>query len=237
MVAVHSLSESDVAAIRDDLSAGTRSTVWFTPTAVGVPTGGSAKVVSVGEPTEGEFIQVRPAGSRDSMFCAPSELTRVRPPRARKPRSYEPDPVPAAKAATGNSAPSPVAPATRAAGVPVNAPAAPVSAPKAPASRRTAELRPPVAERRAPSAEVTVTLFASTEGEWTVEVTVGKKRLVRSLPVQAAEVAKAARSLPSPVTEAIEASLAAARKRQTDRVEQLRAELEAAQLALRELDG
>jgi len=50
-------------------------------------------------------------------------------------------------------------------------------------------------------------------------------------------VAKAARSLPSPVTEAIEASLAAARKRQTDRVEQLRAELEAAQLALRELDG
>jgi len=84
---------------------------------------------------------------------------------------------------------------------------------------------------------VTVTLFASAEGEWTVEVTVGKKRLVRSLPVQAAEVAKAARSLPSPVTEAIEASLAAARKRQTDRVEQLRAELEAAQLALRELDG
>jgi hypothetical protein len=82
-----------------------------------------------------------------------------------------------------------------------------------------------------------VVLLASAEGEWTVEVTVGRKRVVRSLPVQPANVARAARSLPAPVTEAIEASLAAARERQTERVEQLRAELEAAQLALRELGG
>jgi hypothetical protein len=80
-------------------------------------------------------------------------------------------------------------------------------------------------------------LFASAEGEWTVEVTVGKKRVVRPVPVQPTEVAKAARLLPAPVTEAIETSLAVARQRQLERVERLRAELEAAQRALRELNG
>jgi len=84
---------------------------------------------------------------------------------------------------------------------------------------------------------VTVTLVASTAGDWTVEVTVGKKRVVRAVPVQPADVAKAARSLPGPVAEAIDASLAAARQRQIERVEQLRAELEAAQQALKELNG
>jgi hypothetical protein len=235
MVAVRSLSESDVAAIREQLSAGKQSTVWFTPIAVGVPVGGSARVVSVGEVDEGEFIQVRPAGSRDMMFCSPSELTRARPPRKRKPapEAREPvaEPVAVSKPAPEKSAPRSAAPpATPAAIVESSSPATEVDTPPAPTARKSAERRPP-------SAEVTVTLFASAEGEWTVEVTVGKKRVVRSVPVQPAEVAKAARSLPAPVTEAIEASLAAARKRQTERVEQLRAELEAAQQALRELSG
>lgn len=245
MVAQRSLSESDVAAIREELSAGNVSTVWFTPAAVGVVTGGSAKVVSVGEVAEGEFIQVRPAGSRDVMFCSSSELTRVRPPRRRKP---QPEPVTAAappagkappartpleKAAPAKTPPGKVRPSSAASAAhAVRAdPPAPVSEAPGPAPARRS------AERRATSAEVTVTLFASAEGEWTVEVMVGKKRVVRALPVQPAEVAQAARSLPEPVTEAIEASLAAARTRQTERVEQLRAELESAQRTLRELGG
>ena len=244
MVAVRSLSESDVAAIREELSAGTQSMVWFTPVAVGVPVGGSAKVVSVGEVAEGEFIQVRPAGSRDMMFCASSELTRARPPRKRKPQPAEvPEPAAAPvaermatpKPAPDKTAPRPAAsPAARAVVVESEGRATEVDTPPAPPQTLSARKS---AERRPPPAEVTVTLFASTEGEWTVEVMVGKKRVVRSVPVQPAEVAKAARSLPAPVTEAIEASLAAARKRQTERVEQLRAELEAAQQALRELSG
>ena len=84
---------------------------------------------------------------------------------------------------------------------------------------------------------MTVTLNATTDGEWTVEVVIGKKRVVRPTPVQAGDVAKAARSLPSPVAEAIESSLEAARHRQVERVERLRAELDAAQRALQELSG
>jgi hypothetical protein len=97
-----------------------------------------------------------------------------------------------------------------------------------PVSTRPAAARP---------AEVTVTLNATPDGEWTVEVMIGKKRTVRPTPVQPADVAKAARSLPSAVTEAIESSLEAARRRQVERVERLRAELDAAQRALHELSG
>jgi hypothetical protein len=244
MVAVRSLAESDVAAIREELSAAKPSTVWFTPIAVGVPVGGSAKVVSVGDVAEAEFIQVRPAGSRDVMFCSPSELTRTRPPRKRKPQPEAAEPAAESAAepvAASNPAlekPAPRSAPLRSAAPPAmptatgesSSPTTEVAAPPAPTARKSAERRPT-------SAEVTVTLFASAEGEWTVEVTVGKKRVVRSVPVQPAEVAKAARSLPAPVTEAIEASLTAARMRQTERVEQLRAELEEAQRALRELSG
>jgi hypothetical protein len=80
-------------------------------------------------------------------------------------------------------------------------------------------------------------LTGSAEGEWTVEVMIGRKRAVRPTLVQPADIAQAARSLPAAVTEAIEASLDAARQRQLERVEQLRVELEAAQRALDELSG
>lgn len=231
MVAVRSLSESDVAVIREELSAGKQATVWFSPVAVGVPVGGSAKVVSVGEVAEGEFIQVRPAGSRDMMFCSPNELSKARPPRRRKPQPEAPEPAAASKPEPDRPTPRSAAPRTT---PPVttetSGPASEVPVPPAPMARRGAGRRPP-------AAEVTITLSASAEGEWTVEVTVGRKQAVRSTPVQPAEVVKAARSLPAAVTEAIETSLAVARKRQAERVEQLRAELDAAQRSLRELSG
>ena len=65
----------------------------------------------------------------------------------------------------------------------------------------------------------------------------GRKRAVRPTPVQPADIAQAARALPAAVTEAIQASLDAARQRQLERVEELRVELEVAQRALEELSG
>ncbi|WP_343939044.1 DUF6319 family protein, partial [Pseudonocardia zijingensis] len=104
----------------------------------------------------------------------------------------------------------------------------------APAAAAKKPARPRPAAR---PVEVTVTLNSTAEGEWTVEVTAGRKRTVRPTPVQPGEVAKAARSLPAAVAEAIESSLEAARQRQAERVERLRAELDAAQRALQELSG
>lgn len=245
MVAANSLSEQDLEDVRAELAANRPFTVWFTASAVGVPAGGSAKVISVEAPAEGDFIQVKAAGSRDTLFCSPSELTRVRPARKRAAAA------PAAKepAAQGPLAQRPAAARTGSApstSAPVPAPATAAPAPKVPAAATAtapvpvmpgpkAPERPRPSGRAARPVEVTVTLSATAEGEWSVEVTSGKKRSVRPTPVQPADVAKAARSLPSQVAEAIDSSLQAARERQVERVERLRAELDAAQRALHEL--
>ena len=234
------LSDQDLAAARAELAEGRLFPVWFTAAAVGVPVGGSAKIVSIGEPAEGDFVEVRPTGTKDTVFCSPNELTSTRPPRRRtQKRSAAPtqpaptQPAPARPASSRPApAPPPPPPARR------EAPAPPRDEPSRNGTAPTAAAEKPARARAAARpAEVTVTLTSSADGEWTVEVVTGRKRTVRPTPVQPAEVAKAARSLPAAVAEAIESSLAAARQRQIERVERLRAELDAAQRALQDLSG
>jgi hypothetical protein len=219
MVAVQALAEHDVEAARAELADGRPVTVWFTPAAVGVPAGGSAKIVALGDAADGDFIQVRPTGSRDSMYCSPGELTRIRPPR--RPRGPEPD-----TRASGSRTAAVARPA-----------AAPDPTPQPAAAPGAARASSRGSRAGTASAEVTVTLSATAEGEWAVEVTVGRKRTVRPTPVPPGAVAAAARALPSPVSEAISSALDAARRRRAEQVERLRAELDAAQRALEELDG
>jgi Family of unknown function (DUF6319) len=230
------LSEQDLAAARAELAEGRPFPVWFTAAAVGVPVGGSAKIVSIGETAEGDFVEVRPTGTRDTVFCSPSELTRTRPPRRRAKQAPPPEP-PASRPGRQQAAParraSPkqqdAAESAAQGDLPERSATAPAAVPeRKPGRARTGPGRP---------AEVTVTLSSSADGEWTVEVSTGRKRTVRPTPVQPAEVAKAARSLPTAVADAIESSLVAARQRQAERVERLRAELDAAQRALEDLSG
>jgi Family of unknown function (DUF6319) len=253
------LSEQDLAAARAELAEGRPFPVWFTAAAVGVPVGGSAKIVSVGEPAEGDFVEVRPTGSRDTVFCSPNELTSTRPPRKRARQAAPPSPAtpPSPAASVRQPERAPQRPAERNGtaerngaaerngraerngtaerngmaernGTVERAGTEPVTGPERRPSRPRPAARP---------TEVTVTLSSTAEGEWTVEVVTGRKRTVRPTPVQPAEVAKAARSLPPAVAEAIESSLVAARQRQIERVERLRAELDAAQRALQDLSG
>lgn len=247
MAASPSLSEQDLEAVRAELAVQKPATVWFTPAAVGVPAGGSAKVVAIDDAAEGDFIQVRAAGSRDTMFCSPSELTRVRPPRKRaqagaakataaQPKAAQP------KTAQPNAAqPKAVQPEATQPSPARPAPARPSASAAAPVPQERGEPEPPRPRTRRKQAprpvEVTITLSSTAEGEWTVEVLAGTKRTVRPTSVQPGDVAKAARSLPPAVAEAIESSLQAARQRQLERVERLRSELEAAQRGLQELTG
>ncbi|MBC6449492.1 DUF6319 family protein [Actinokineospora xionganensis] len=205
MARVASLSTEEVERLRNDVAAGKPAGVWFTAAAVGVTAGQSGKVIGFTEPAEGDFIQVRPTGSRDELTFSPAELTLVKPPP--KPKQAPPPPV-AAK---------PVAAAM---------PEVVVGIEPAPVVRKPPPHKP---------AEVTVTLHSTLEGEWTVDVVVGKKRVVRWEPVPAGDVARAAKSLPSGVGEAIGTALESAKRRQLARVEQLKAELDAAQRALRDL--
>ena len=234
MAQLLSLSDQDLAQLRDELAGGKLPMVWFTSAAVGVPAGGSAKIVAFADTLEGDYIQVRPTGSKDVLSFSPSELTRTRPPRRRtaaKPArpTRAPEPVAAPK-------PQPAPPKPQLAAAkpqPAAPPPSAVPAPDKPAPRRAARAGSGAATAK--SAEVVVTLTSTAAGEWTVDVMVGKKRAVRNASVSPAEVAKAARALPVAVGDAIDASLATARKQQQARVAALQAELEQAQRALKDL--
>ncbi|MFC6094614.1 DUF6319 family protein [Saccharothrix lopnurensis] len=217
----NSLSPEDIEHLRAELTAGRPPAVWFTSAAVGVEAGRSGKVMAFTEPEEGDFIQVRPTGDRDDLSFSPGELTVEKPaPRKRAPVApKEPEPA----------APAPVEH--------IYTPAPPPPKPKpAPApTPRPAPAAKPAGARKGKPAEVTVTLVSTAEGEWTVDVQWGSKRTLRSAPVAASAVAQAAKLLPPEVDEAVDSVLTAARERHLARVEQLRAELEAAQRALDEL--
>ena len=86
-------------------------------------------------------------------------------------------------------------------------------------------------------ADVVITISGSVDGDWTVDVVAAKKKALRALPVTPAVVGQAAKALHPEVAESIESILDQAREQQTAKVEQLRAELEAAQKALEELAG
>lgn len=217
------LSDEDIQRLRAELAEGRTPTVWFTPAAVGMPAGKSAKVLAFDEPAEGEFIKIRPTGSQDEVSLSPSELTANKPPRKTQPTRR--------KAPVERPKPAPAEPFEPWTPEPASTPKTRQTSAK-PAAEKP---KPAPAGRRKPPSEVSVTLNSTPEGEWTVEVMVGKRRAVRSTPVAATAVAKAAKELPDEVHDAIEAVLDAARQLQQDRIERLRAELEAAQRTLDDL--
>lgn len=220
------LSAEDVDSLRSQLDGGTQPLVWFTAAAVGMEAGRSAKLLAFTDPEEGDFIQVRPTGSKDEMSFGPAELTLEKPPPRKKPATPPPAPPEPARETEILHPYVPEAPVKPAAPKPKPAPAV-VEAPPAKPARK------PAAKGSTP--EVTITLVSVGEGEWTVEVLQGSRKSVRPTPVSPASVAQAAKLLTPEVAEIVEGVLNAARAQQLARVEQLRAELEAAQKALDDL--
>lgn len=258
------LSSEQIRTMREELSSGATPTVWFTGSAVGVESGKSGKVVSLDEPEEGDFIQVRPAGSKDVLSFSAAEVTTEKPPRKRK----EPQPTKDAPTARSSSA---SAGATKAsAGASTVHDSAANSAPRAsaPSSAQSKTPEPAGKDKQqksrarsdaesatARSAErstvnratasqrssarrptgATITLTANAEGAWSVEVNNGKKRVLRPTSVAASAVAQAAKALHEDVAQAVEPLLEAEREHQRARVEELQRELEQAQQRLSDL--
>ncbi|HYS42116.1 MAG TPA: DUF6319 family protein [Pseudonocardiaceae bacterium] len=222
-----SLSAEQIEHLRVELGAGRTPMVWFTPVAVGVDAGRSAKVVSLTEPYEGDFIQVRPTGSHDTLSFATSELTMDKPARRPKespkvsPKAPEP---PKPEPVIGELLVVRERPTRKPAPKPADPPPQPAPEVKRPARGRGRQPAP-----------ITVTLSSTPDGEWTVEVQAGSRRTVRPQPVSAGSVAAAAKALGGDIEQAIDGAITAARERQQTRVAQLEAELEAARQALAEL--
>ena len=234
MSQARALSTDEIRGLREELAASNTPTVWFTAAAVGVPEGRSGKVVALNEPAEGDFIQVRPAGSKDVLSFSAGEVTLVKPPRKRPEKSAD-----SRTTTTPTAASKPAQPPAQAPAKPAQAPAKPAPAAKAdPAAKPApaAEAKPAAARRKPKQpAGATVTLTADQGGQWSVEVSTGKKRVLRPTPVPASAVAQAAKSLHDDVADAVEPLLEAAREQQRARVEQLQEELANAQRMLDEL--
>lgn len=75
------LSDTEIAQIATEIAAGRPPMVWFTAAAVGIPEGRSGKVIALGEPSDGDFLQIRPTGSKDVLSFSPAEVTMTKPAR------------------------------------------------------------------------------------------------------------------------------------------------------------
>lgn len=239
------LSDTEIAQIATEIADGRPPMVWFTAAAVGIPEGRSGKVIALGEPADGDFLQIRPTGSKDVLSFSPAEVTMTKPARdraaAQKSTTRKESPTVTKPSAPTSTASTPAAPQ------PAPKPAAEKPAPAAsngaakpaPANRPAPPTQPkPAAKapaRKAKSAEVTVTISGTADGEWSVDVVNGKKRTVRALPVNSAAVAQAAKLLHPEVAEVVGGIMEAVREAQLAKVEQLQAELEEARKLLAEL--
>ncbi|MTE12643.1 DUF6319 family protein [Nocardia aurantiaca] len=249
------LSDTEIRQIAEEIDAGRPPMVWFTAAAVGVPEGRSGKVMSLGDPSEGDFLQVKPTGSKDVLSFGPTEVTLTKPGRqtqakpaaapvaGAKPASAQPktairkEPTVTMSSPTTAPAAAPSAPAPEAK-VETSQPAAD-SAPETkakPAGSRPARGAATAAAARKPKApEVTVTLSGTADGEWTIDVVNGKKRTIRGLSVPSSAVSQAAKILHPEVSEVVDSILESVRSAQRAKVEQLQAELESARRLLEDL--
>ena len=190
------LSSDDLRALREELNEGTSPVVWFTGAAVGVPEGRSGKVIALNEPAEGDFIQVRPASSKDVLSFSSAELTRVKP--SRKKPAAEPAPAKTPKARTGKAT-SAARPRSDTSATPAAQPTTDPSrsseakAAAKPAQSSTARAKPRPAKPAVGGA--TVTLTADANGQWSVEVSTPKKRVVKPTQMPVNAVQQAARLL------------------------------------------
>ena len=249
------LSDTEIRQITDDLAAGRPPMVWFTAAAVGVSEGRSGKVVALGDPADGDFLQVRPTGSKDVMSFSPTEVTLVKPARKdKRPTTSEAAPAPVSRTSGTTDSPGPATrkdtavststSATSPAPGSASAPAAKAAAPQPPSEPKpatkpatTPARTPKPAARKSKTPEVTLTLSGTADGEWTVDVVHGKKRTIKGVQVAGASVAQAAKLLHPDVAEVVDSVLDAVRDSQRAKVEQLQAELDQARRVLDELAG
>ncbi|TLF75769.1 DUF6319 family protein [Nocardia cyriacigeorgica] len=243
------MSDTEIAQIATEIADGRPPMVWFTAAAVGIPEGRSGKVIALGEPSDGDFLQIRPTGSKDVLSFSPAEVTMTKPARDKavaqpKSTTRKESPTVTKPSAPTSTAPTPPAPQQApkpAAAKPAQESAASNGAVKpAPARQQPATPAPPKPAAKAPArkskaAEVTVTISGTADGEWSVDVVNGKKRTVRALPVNSAAVAQAAKLLHPEVSEVVGGIMEAVRVAQLAKVEQLQAELEEAKKLLAEL--
>jgi hypothetical protein len=225
------LTDSDVATLRAQVSNGEKPRVVVRTASAAVPAGTRGSIVRIGNPSDGEYVVVRLGN--DEVPFAPSELAltgrAARTAAAAGTAPVTPAARPAPKKspkrrATVKAAPEPT-PATA---------ATPAPASRAAGSRKKSSPRP--SSRR--SLPPLVVNLRFSDGEWTVEAARGARRLTKASAVRPGAVKAFAELVDEPVVrEALIETIESCRSVVEERAAALRAELVAAEAALKEYDA
>jgi hypothetical protein len=204
------LTDDDVAQLRAKVSAGERPRVVVRAASAAVAAGTRGNVVRMGDPKESEYIVVRLG--KDEVPFAPAELGLTTRPKTAAAKPATTPPPPAARTA------APTAPTRKA-------------APRLPARPATAASKPTRAAKKLPPLVVTMRFR---DGGWTVEGQRGARRLSKVIGLRPGAVSAFAEHLDEgSLRDALVEAVESCRNVVEQRAASLRAELEAAEAALR----
>jgi hypothetical protein len=221
------LTDADVDSLRARVQAGEKPRVLVRAASAAVPAGTRGNIVRIGKPSEGEYIVVRLG--KDEVPFAPSELA-----MSGRPTKTPPAPPAAAKKAPAAKKAAPVTKAAPAKKAP--APAAKKAAPPSKPPTRKATSKRAATGRRTPPPLVVTLRF--NEGEWSVEAARGARRLAKPSGVRPGAVKAFADLLDEEtVRDALTETIESCRSVVEERAAALRAELAAAETALKEYEA
>ena len=221
--AAPALTDADVESLRARVKAGEHPRVLVRMASAAVPAGTRGSILRIGRPSEGEYIVVRLG--KDEVPFAPSELAMT----GRQPATSKVASAPVAtKAAAAKKS-------TKRGAARATAPAAKKAAPK-PAKQPARKTTKRAAARRTPQPLVVTLRF--NDGEWSVEAARGTRRLAKPSGVRPGAVKAFADLLDEEtVRDALTETIESCRSVVEQRAAALRAELVAAESALKEYEA
>jgi len=223
------LTDAEVDGLRSRVQAGEKPRVVVRAGSAAVPAGTRGNIVRIGKPSEGEYVVVRLG--KDEVPFAPAELAMS----GRQGKVAAPPPAPA-KQVTGTKKATP-APAKKAAAAPAAKRAAAV-----PAAKRVAATPAKKATKRSSAGKRTppplVVTLRFNDGSWSVEAARGARRLAKPSGVRPGAVKAFADLLDEEIVrEALTETIESCRSVVEERAAALRAELVAAEAALKEYEA
>jgi len=250
------LTDADVSSLRSRVQAGEKPRVIVRSASAAVPAGTRGNVVRIGNPSEGEFIVVRLG--KDQVPFAPNELALS----ARNGRAAAPTPAKtaaakktgttrksAAKKSAARKASAPAARPKPAATRPAAAKTAPARTAPAKSAPAKAPARSAAPARKAPAGSAgrskarkslppLVVTLRFNDDRWTVEAARGTRRLSKATSVRPGAVKAFADLVDDDVVrDVLSQTVESSRSVVEERAATLRAELEAAEEALRDYES
>ena len=246
------LTDAEVAALGSRLKAGEKPRVIVRSASAAVPAGTRGNIIRLGNPKDGDYVVVRLG--RDEVPFAPAELSlstrgvkasSAAPPVATQKRTAAATSRPARASARSTAKATKPAPAKSAKAAPARS-APPQKAAAAaketsragtsPAAKRTTKRGSRRGKGRSPQ-PLTVTLRFS-DSRWTVEAQRGSRRIAKAMPLRPGAVSAFAEHVDEVVVrDALVETVESCRAVVEEKAALLRAELQAAESALREYDA